>query len=62
MNNGFIRYKANTQKLIAFLILAAQEENIYNSKPYTGNILLKNKILTRYHRQQHQNNSYELIF
>ena len=51
MNNGFLRYKVNTKKKLQFLILAAQEENIYTSKPYTGNILLKNKILTRYHRQ-----------
>ena len=55
MNNGFLRYKVNTKKKLQFLILAAQEENIYTSKPYTGNILLKN-------RQQHQNNYYELIF
>ena len=57
MNNGFLTYKVNTKKKLQFLILAAQEENIYTSKPYTGNILLKNKILTRY-----QNNYYELIF
>lgn len=46
MNNGFIRYKANTQKLIAIPYTSnSGRKKIYNSKPYTGNVLLKNKIL-----------------